>query len=90
MSKQEIYLIAESFSNAGFNATQKEFLQQIRLMHLTSQQIFAGLILMWLQNFVACPVDDRNKYSVVYIIELLEAFARKFLDEPLQSELPLI
>lgn len=90
MSKQEIHSIAEDLANAGFNASKEEFLNQMRMMHRTSQQIFAGLMLAWLQDYVTYPVDGRNQCSVVYCAKLLEAYAEKFPDEPLRNGFPLI
>jgi len=90
MSKQQIRQIAEDLANAGFNASKEEFLQQMRMMHRTSQQIFAGLVLAWLQDYITYPVDPRNQISVDYMAKLLEAFTEKYPDEPLRRGFPLI
>ncbi|MBF0648704.1 hypothetical protein IR083_07715 [Dysgonomonas sp. GY75] len=59
-------------------------------MHRTSQQMFAGLVLAWMQDYATYPVDDRNKCSVAYITRLLETFAEKYPEEPLRNRFPLI
>ena len=89
-NKEEIHQIAEKLANAGYNATREEFLQQMRMMHRTNQQIFAGLVLSWMQDYVTYSTDGRNRFSVEYYKELIEVFKSAYPDEPLRKGFPLV
>lgn len=89
-NKEEIHLKAENLTNTAFNATREEFLQQMRMMHRTSQQLFAGLVLAWLQDYATYSVDPRNRCSVEYCKELIETFNAAHPDEPLRTRFPLV
>jgi hypothetical protein len=49
---------------------QAEFLKQMRELHRSNQQIFAGLVFTWLNDYVNYPTDERNEKSVEYTREL--------------------
>lgn len=89
-NKQEIHLKAENLANTAFNASTEEFLQQMRMMHRTNQQIFAGLVLAWLQDYATYSTDPRNQFSVEYCKKLIEAFKMAYPDEPLRTRFPLV
>lgn len=89
-SKEKIHQIAENLANASYNATREEFLQQMRMMHRTNQQIFAGLVLSWMQDYITYSVDPRNRCSVEYCKKLIETFNAAHPDEPLRTRFPLV
>lgn len=88
--KEEIHLKAENLTNTAYNATREEFLQQMRMMHRTNQQIFAGLVLAWLQDYATYPVDPRNRSSVEYCKKLIETINTALPDEPLRTRFPVV
>ena len=89
-NKKEIHQIAEDLANAVFNASKEEFLRQMRLLHRTNQQMFAGLVLLWMQDYVNYDTDGRNRYSVEYFSKLIETFKSAHPDEPLRKGFPLV
>lgn len=82
--------IASDFANAGFSMGRDLFLKQMKMMHRTEQQMFAGLIISWIQDYTTYNTDDRNKYSVEYFTRMLDAFKTANPDEPLRKGFPLI
>jgi hypothetical protein len=62
--------IATDLTNAYWNMGQAEFLKQMRELHRSNQQIFAGLVFTWLNDYVNYPTDERNERSVEYAREL--------------------
>lgn len=87
---KEIHHIAEDLANAVFNTSQDDFLRQMRLLHRTNQQMFAGLVLLWMQDYVNYDTDGRNQYSVGYFKKMLDAFMAAYPDEPLRKGFPLV
>ncbi len=62
--------IATDLTNAYWNMGREEFLKQMRELHRSNQQIFAGLVFTWLNDYVNYPIDERNERSVEYAREL--------------------
>ena len=90
MDRKEINTIATDFATAGYNADREKFLQEMRLMHRTNQQIFAGLVFAWLNDYADYPVDDRNRASVDFCRELKDMYCAACDREYFRDLFPLI
>lgn len=50
MSKEKILNLTDNFINEACNVTRKEFLEEMRKLHPTIRQMFAGLVLSWMKS----------------------------------------
>ena len=76
----------------NFDSMQREkFLEAMRNMHPTGQQIFAGHVLAWINDYATnCRVDDRNRNSVEECRKILEAYRLDTGEEKLRERFPMI
>ncbi len=68
--EKEFSAIAADFIDAYCRTSHEKFLEQMRNLHPTYQQILAGMVLGWLNDYVSYRTDDRNKSSVAFVREL--------------------
>jgi hypothetical protein len=91
MTKEKVYPLANDFINTGFNVSRREFLEEMRRLHPTLQQIFAGLVLSWITDYgTNYRMDDRNKCSIKECRKLLESFRTVNNDENVRTSFPLV
>lgn len=90
LEKPTLYQLASKFINEAWNTGSRSFLEEMRKMHPTEQQIFAGLILTWLSDYTRnYRIDDRNKQSIEECRKLLDSF-KAVNEEELRTKFPLI
>lgn len=91
MAKEKIQLLASDFIDAGFNTGREDFLQEMRGLHPTMQQIFAGLVLSWIADYcTSYRMDDRNKSSMEECRKLMESFRAVNDDQNVRTSFPLV
>ena len=76
----------------NFDGMQREkFLEATRKMHPTIQQIFAGHVLAWINDYATnYRVDDRNRCSVEECKKILNAYRVDTGGEKLRERFPMI
>lgn len=91
MEKKEISQIANDFAIAVYNTNHEKALQEMHRLHPTYQQILAGFILAWLQDFATnYSQDGRNTYSIAEVKKLMDAYNTVHPDEKLRIHFPCI
>lgn len=91
MSKEKILNLTDNFINEACNVTRKEFLEEMRKLHPTIQQMFAGLVLSWMKDYATnYHQDSRNKYSIEECRRIIDAFASNYPDEEIRNRFPMI
>ncbi|NDV80795.1 hypothetical protein [Bacteroides sp. 51] len=91
MSKEKIFNLADSFTNEACNATRKEFLEEMKKLHPTIQQMFAGLVLSWLKDYATnYRQDPRNKHSIEECQKLIDSYTQIHGSEELRERFPMI
>jgi hypothetical protein len=88
--EKEFSTIAADFIDAYCRTSHEKFLEQMRLMHRTYQQLLAGMVLGWLNDYVNYRTDDRNKSSVAFVRELRALHCETTGDEGFKDKFPLI
>ncbi|GAB6119635.1 hypothetical protein [Dysgonomonas termitidis] len=90
-NKKEIHQIAGDLANAGFNTSREKFLEQMRNLHPTSQQLFAGLVLAWIKDYAEnYRIDDRNRRSIEECRKVINSFNALNGNEELKTKFPCI
>ncbi len=64
MDVKEIRLLISEMTNVYGSENEKKLLAELRTLHPTLQQKFAGMVLAWINDFaVNYRIDDRNRAS---------------------------
>jgi len=67
------------------------FLEEMRKTHPTIQQIFAGFVLSWINDYATnYRVDARNQYSIEECQKIINAHRLASGEEKLRERFPMI
>lgn len=88
--EKQLSAIAADFIETCRRADRKTFLEQMRQVHPSYQQVFAGLVLAWLNDYVDKRFDERTHASMTYVRELRDIYRAATGDDGFKDRFPFI
>lgn len=90
MNEPTISQLIEKLTNTCDSTTYEQFLSEMKKVHPTLQQKFAGLILAWIIDYAEnYPQDDRNRCSIRECRKIVNTY-QALHDENPRTTFPLI
>lgn len=89
MEEDKIRKAIDDLIQYGYNDRDK-FIKEMKERHRTEQQMFAGLILAWINEYAESPTDDRNKASVEVCQLLVELYHGLTGERKIKDKFPMI
>lgn len=88
--EKSLSALAADFIEACRRESREKFLGQMQQVHPTLQQVFAGLVFVWLNTYADQRSDDRNKASIDFTSELRDIYRSATENEGFKDRFPFI